>query len=160
MPTSRFPFAILAVALLIATLCLSALSGCPRPVRAGDASSSATIGGASSGAKPAESTAPAKKLKIPRNVERELEFPASYTLKEVTDTPQSAHIVFTVKPPRTEEIAQFYISDLETKGYHSDDNASRILEGVTYTGGGFQSITIQVTETYEEGTVVTIDVVY
>jgi len=154
--------ALFAILILAAALSFAA---CPR----GDggastpndsATASANSAGESAGPKTAESAAPDKPLEIPRKLSREIGFPAEYKITEASETRDGAHVVFTVNPPLTAEIAQFYIGDLETKGYHSDDNASRILEGVTFAGGKFQSVYIKVTETYKDGTSVTIDVEY
>ncbi|MCD6118911.1 hypothetical protein J7K50_03630 [bacterium] len=100
------------------------------------------------------------KLELPRKVTRAMDFPASFTLEEVVEARTGVHIMYTVNPPKTQEIAQMHIADLETRGYTSGDNPSRILEGVDFSGGEFLRIHIKVTEDYERGTVVTIDIEY
>ena len=89
-----------------------------------------------------------------------MDFPADFALEEVDETREGVHIVYTANPPRTEEIAQLHIGDLSTRGYTTDDNPSRILEGVEFTGGEWRSIYIKVTEEASRGTVVTIDIRY
>ncbi|MEP0814665.1 MAG: hypothetical protein HRF49_08385 [bacterium] len=150
------------VVIFVVVLAALAFSACPKSVGGFSREAGGDAGAASGGESnvSGDRGASEKPLKIPRNIERELDFPAEYVLKEVVDSRTSGKVVYAVNPPRTEEIIRFHIGDLESKGYHSDDNPSRILEGVTFTGGAYRSVYIRVTEDYKEGTVVTIEVEY
>ena len=148
--------------LVTATAAIALLCACPVLKRGGDdATGSGTAASGNGSGEPSDQTGEsAKKLEIPRKVLRLMDFPADFTLVEVNDGRDAAHIVYTVNPPRTAEIAQMHISDLNTRGYTTDDNASRILEGVEFKGGECKSIYVRVTEEASRGTVVTIDLTY
>lgn len=124
------------------------LSGCPKPANGGGA------GGSDNGASPT----PDVKLEVPSKLKKRMDFPASFTVVELEETRTTVYIVYTVYPARTQEIAQMIIADLGTRGYRTDDNPSRILEGVSFTGGELREIFVKVTEEYDRGTVVTLDV--
>jgi hypothetical protein len=125
------------------------LAGCPEAAReSGDTSGDAEVVGA----------AQTEKLEIPNKVKKRLDFPAEYTITELDETRTTVYLVYVVNPPRTEEIAQMIIADLETRGYGSGDNPSRILEGVTFTGGELREVYVKVTEEYGKGTIVTLDI--
>jgi hypothetical protein len=100
------------------------------------------------------------KYEMPDRLVKSMDFPAEYTIIELTESQQSAHVVYTVNPPKTQEIAQLHLTDLQTRGYTSGDNPSRILEGIEFTGGEWRKIYVKVSEEADKGTVVTIDVDY
>ncbi len=101
---------------------------------------------------------PEIKYSMPKKLLKSMDFPAEYSIVELIDERDRARVVYVVKPPRTQEIAQLHLTDLQTRGYNCGDNPSRILEGVEFTGGEWRRIYIKVTEEYDKGTIVTIDV--
>lgn len=147
-----------AIGLLISIFILTMLVSCPVP--SGDNSQNTGSTGTAGDNSDNPNQNDGDKLEMPDKLLKSMDFPAEYTIIELTDTRENAHVVYTVNPPRTQEIAQLHITDLQTRGYTSDDNPSRILEGVEFTGGEWRRIYVKVTEESGKGTIVTIDVDY
>ncbi len=123
-------------------------AACPSPANNGDSGNGAAAG----------VTDQTAKFEVPNKIKKHFDFPAEFTIIELDETRTTVRLVYVVNPPRTQEIAQMIIADLETRGYQSGDNPSRILEGVTFTGGEFREVYVKVTEEYDKGTIVTLDV--
>lgn len=130
-------------------ICLALLlAGCPQ-VQPGTGSSTPTPAVQSSNTSPASTSASAVSTEAPkldRSVGSELPLDSSYTIETISGELSTGLEVRALSGMDALGSATQILGALGNLGYESDDNASRILEGVTFSkqGGRVHSLFVKV----------------
>gem|GEM_PF-2744059 len=91
---------------------------------------------------------PATPISVPRKVSEALPLNQSFAVLEYTSAAGQTDVQLTALSSwDVEQTTLWMLGELDRLGYTTDDNPSRILEGVEYAGGGdgFAILRVQVT---------------